>query len=158
MSFLAPTRYIVLADDDKDDGTIFQEILEELPISTHLTIVHNGEQLMQLLYEKIDQLPNILFLDVNMPRKNGFECLGEIKKDEKLKNLPVIIFTTSNEPSIINLLYKTGAQYYIRKPNTVDQLKKLVHLALTLTGETGISQPTREKFVLSSQPVKNESI
>jgi CheY-like chemotaxis protein len=156
MPFLEHTRHILLADDDDDDTRLFQGILEELPFPTQLTVVHNGEQLMQLLYKKADQLPDVLFLDLNMPRKNGFQCLDELKKDKKLRKLPVIIFTTSNEPSIISLLYKTGAQYYIRKPNNVKQLKNLIQYAITLTAQTGISQPPKEKFVLSSQSVKDE--
>src|SRR5687767_6314621 len=117
MPALGHTRYILLADDDKDDTGLFQEILEELPFSTDLTVVHNGEQLLKFLYERKEKFPGVLFLDLNIPRKNGFDCLTELKKDEKLKMLPVIIFTTSNEPSVINLLYKMGAHYYIRKPN-----------------------------------------
>ncbi|MBC7947439.1 MAG: response regulator [Chitinophagaceae bacterium] len=154
MPDLARSRYILLADDDNDDTSIFQEILEELPFPTQLAVVHNGEQLMEFLYERKEEFPDVLFLDLNMPRKNGFDCLTEIKGDERLKKLPVIIFTTSHEDSVINLLYKTGAQYYIRKPNNVEQLRNLIELALTLTGPRTISQPSKEKFVLSLQPTK----
>jgi CheY-like chemotaxis protein len=158
MPVLAHTRHILLADDDKDDLGLFGEILEELPFAIELTVVHNGEQLMQFLNEKKDKLPDVLFLDLNMPRKNGFDCLTELKKDEKLKMLPVIIFTTSNEPSVINLLYKTGAHYYIRKPNNVVQLKVLIELALTLTAQPMVPQPPREKFVLTPlQPANKEN-
>ncbi|MEO5564974.1 MAG: response regulator [Chitinophagaceae bacterium] len=150
-------RHILLADDDKDDTALFQDVLEELPLSTRLTTVHNGEQLMQFLYEKIDSLPDVLFLDLNIPRKNGFDCLAAVKRDEKLKRLKVIIFTTSNEPSVINLLYKNGAQYYIRKPNNFEQLRNVIQLALSLTDQNDISQPPREKFVLSSKLVKDEN-
>jgi CheY-like chemotaxis protein len=143
----------LLADDDKDDSILFQDILDELPLSTQLATVYNGEQLMKLLNEK-EPLPDILFLDLNMPRKNGLECLSEIKHTEKLKRLPVIIFSTSYESEIVNRLYKNGAQYYIRKPNDFTQFKKVIYQALTLTGQTDISQPPREKFVLSEQSIK----
>lgn len=157
MPSLQHTRHILLADDDRDDHALFQQALEELPLSTRFETVQNGEQLMQLLFEKRTQLPDILFLDLNLPRKNGFDCLGALKRDEKLKKLPVIIFTTSSEPSVINLLYDNGAHYYIRKPNSFGQLKNVIQLALTLTKQTGASQPPREGFVLSPQPVKDES-
>src|SRR5687767_4454358 len=117
MSISLSTRYILLADDDKDDSMLFQDILDELPLSTHLTAVFNGEQLMQLLNNTKEQLPDILFLDLNMPRKNGFDCLLEIRQTERLQLLPVIIYSTSYEPEIVNLLHKYGAQFYIRKPN-----------------------------------------
>ena len=151
MSISIDTRHILLADDDKDDSILFQEILEELPLSTHLTKVSNGEQLMQFLNETKDQLPDVLFLDLNMPRKNGYDCLSEIKGSEKLKSLSVIIFSTAFEPQVISLLYKKGAQYYIRKPNSYRQMKNLIHQALILTGTTKIDYPLQEKFVLSSQ-------
>ena len=151
MSISINTRHILLADDDKDDSILFQEILEELPLSTHLTKVSNGEQLMQFLNETKDQLPDVLFLDLNMPRKNGYDCLSEIKGSEKLKSVSVIIFSTAFEPQVISLLYKKGAQYYIRKPNSYRQMKNLIHQALILTETTNIENPLREKFVLSSQ-------
>ena len=151
MSISIDTRHILLADDDKDDSILFQEILEELPLSTHLTKVSNGEQLMQFLNETKDQLPDVLFLDLNMPRKNGYDCLSEIKGSEKLKSLSVIIFSTAFEPQVISLLYEKGAQYYIRKPNNYWQLKNLIHQALILTETTNIDYPLQEKFELSSQ-------
>jgi DNA-binding response OmpR family regulator len=92
-----------------------------------------------------------------MPRKNGFECLSEIKRTEKLKRLTVIIISTSFELEKVNLLYKKGAQYYIRKPNYFEQFKKLIYLALTLTAKEDIPQPSREKFVLSQQLFNDES-
>ncbi|MBC8110037.1 MAG: response regulator [Verrucomicrobia bacterium] len=86
---------LLLADDDKDDRFFFEEALEELQVSIHLTTVNDGEQLTQLLIQQMtklpNQLPDVLFLDLNMPRKNGFECLAEIKRTKKLQHLPVII-------------------------------------------------------------------
>ncbi len=142
---------LFLADDDIDDCLFFRDALEELPVSTELTTVHNGEQLMQLLKEKVGELPQVLFLDLNMPRKNGFECLSEIKHDEKLKELPVIIFSTSFEQDVVNLLYKKGGQYYIRKPAEFSQLKKVIHEALILIAKGNNSQPPREDFVITGQ-------
>lgn len=65
-----------------------------------------------------------------------------------MKSLSVVIFSTSFEPEVVNLLYKNGAQYYIRKPNSFAQLKKLIHQALILTAKTNSDHPTKEKFVL----------
>jgi CheY-like chemotaxis protein len=143
------TTHILLADDDRDDSILFQAILDELPLSTHLTVVFNGEQLMQLLNDTKEKLPDILFLDLNMPRKNGFTCLLEIKRSERLKLLCVIIYSTSYEFDVVSLLYKNGAQYYIRKPNSYPQLKKLIHQALTLSTQVNVQHPSMEQFVLS---------
>lgn len=141
MSIFLSTIHILLADDDKDDSTLFQDVLRELPFSTHLTTVLNGEQLLQLLNEAGIPLPDVLFLDLNMPRKNGFDCLTEIKRSEKLKFLPVIIFSTSCDPEVVNLLYRHGAQYYIRKPNSYAQLKRDIHHALNLIEKAHIEFP-----------------
>jgi len=142
---------LLLADDDKDDCLFFKDVLGELPVSAQLTTVHDGEQLMQLLAGKTVELPHVLFLDLNMPRKNGFECLSEIKLDEKLKQIPVIIFSTSFEQDVVNLLYKNGAQYYIRKPAEFSQLKKVIYQALILATQENISQPSKDNFVLTGQ-------
>ena len=143
--------HILLADDDKDDCFLFGEALSELSVPTHLTTVSDGEKLMEYLAENSQQLPDVLFLDMNMPRKNGYECLSEIKFNKKLKQLPVIIFSTSVEPDVVNLLYKNGAHFYIRKPSDFSQLKKVIQQTLTEIAQENISQPTRENFVLTVQ-------
>ena len=143
---------IILADDDTDDCIFFKEAVEELFLSTQLSILHDGEQLMQHLNNEKNELPDVLFLDINMPRKNGFECLSEIKCNQKLKQLPVIIFSTSFEQEVVNLLYKNGAQYFIRKPPEFSQFKKIIHQTFfTLIIPQNISQPTKENFVLTVQ-------
>src|ERR1035437_5387665 len=123
---------ILLADDDTDDCIFFKEALGELLLSTNLTTVNDGEQLMKLLTNETNVLPDVLFLDLNMPRKNGFECLTEIKLSKKLKQLPVIVFSTSFEQEVVNQLYKNGAQYFIRKPSEFSQFKKIIEQTLTL--------------------------
>jgi CheY-like chemotaxis protein len=149
---------ILLADDDKDDRLFFQMALDALTISTQLTTVVDGEKLMAYLYENVRQLPDVLLLDLNMPRKNGFECLSEIKLDSTLKQLPVIIFSTSFEQEVVNLLYQNGAQHFMRKPAGFSQLKKIIQQTVTMIsqdlpmGQAGnISQPGRENFVLTVQ-------
>lgn len=127
---------VLLADDDTDDCSFFDKALREIPITTHLTIVHDGEQLMNYLSKNSEHLPDVLFLDLSMPRKTGFECLSEIKENEKLKDLPVVMFSTSfpqdmnYEKNMINMLLKIGANHYIRKSGNFAQLKQVIHNAL----------------------------
>ena len=139
---------LLLADDDIDDCTFFEDALEELSISATLLTVNDGVQLMNFLSAKSDNLPDALFLDLNMPRKSGFECLSEIKLIDKLKDLPVIIFSTSLNIEVVDLLYQKGANYYIRKPGEYDKLKKVILEAVTLTLKNKLTQPTRDKFIL----------
>ena len=142
---------ILLADDDMDDCIFFKDALKNLLITTKLTTVHDGEQLMQLLAIEPRELIDVLFLDLNMPRKNGFECLSEIKSSEKLKQLPVIIFSTSFEQEVVNSLYKNGAQYFIRKPSVFSDFKTIIYQMLLNIAQSNISQPTQENFVLTVQ-------
>ena len=139
---------LLLADDDIDDCTFFEDALEELSISATLLTVNDGVQLMNFLSANSDNLPDALFLDLNMPRKSGFACLSEIKLIDKLKDLPVIIFSTSLDMEVVDLLYQKGAHYYIRKPGEYDKLKKVILEAVTLTSKNKLTQPTRDKFIL----------
>jgi CheY-like chemotaxis protein len=138
---------LLLADDDYDDCVFFKEALEELPVNSTLKTVSDGEQLMDLLTTKPEPFPDILFLDLNMPRKTGFECLTEIKRDEKLKLLPVIVYSTSFDHEVVNMLYEKGAHYYIRKPGEFAKLKKVILEALTITALNS-AKPNKENFVI----------
>jgi CheY-like chemotaxis protein len=144
---------ILLADDDPDDCLFFKEALRELLLTTNLTIVNDGEQLMKFLTKETNKLPDVLFLDLNMPRKNGFECLSEIKQNNKLQHLPVVIFSTSFEQEVVTRLYKNGAQYFIRKPSEFSQFKQIIHQSLTVIMQENISQPTMENFVITIQDI-----
>lgn len=154
--YISPRRLnILLADDDKDDCQFFKEALEELQLHTRLTVVHDGEELLQLLQKKTNKIPHVLFLDVNMPRKNGSACLEEIKRNPNLKTLPVIILSTSYDEHIGDLLYEKGAQYYIGKPADFSELKKVIQQAISLVTQSHgkrscITQPPREKFLLNN--------
>ena len=131
-SELQSPLYLLLADDDEDDRFFFEKALRKIPINTHLTTVCDGEQLMDYLSKNLVQLPDVLFLDLSMPRKGGFECLTEIKEDERLKDIPVVMFSTSYtqdinyESGMIDVLYNIGAQDYIRKPGGIAKLKELI--------------------------------
>ena len=141
--------HILLADDDKDDCLFFEEALAEMRVSAILTAVHDGEELMQFLHTLSGTLPDILFLDQNMPRKNGFECLAQIKLNKKLRKLPVVIFSTSYEKEVVNLLYDNGAHYFIRKPSLFAQFKKIILYVLTLIAQEPVTKPAKENFVLA---------
>jgi response regulator RpfG family c-di-GMP phosphodiesterase len=141
---------ILLADDDKDDCLLFQDALKELTIATTFVAVYDGEQLMRHLLEKKNKPPTVLFLDLNMPRKNGFACLEEIKSNENIKQIPVIILSTSYDEKIANRLYKNGALHYIFKPIDFSDLTKIIEKGLLLISKGATSQPSRENFLLNN--------
>ncbi len=140
--------YILLADDDMDDCLFFREALEALPLSTRLTVVNDGEELMQLLSNKGENLPDALFLDLNMPRKNGFQCLTEIKNNGRLNKIPVVIISTSLDRTVADRLYQNGASYYIRKPIRFSNLQELIAMAIRLIKKENMPLHEKENFVL----------
>jgi CheY-like chemotaxis protein len=144
---------ILLADDDPTDCLLFKDALEELPVSAHLTVVHNGEQVIEVLTKKGNKLPDVLFLDINMPRKNGFATLGEIKRNKRLEKLPVIIFSISSELESLKRVYSDAAHYYICKPDDFSELKKVICEALTLISQKSISLPLKENFMITGDSI-----
>ncbi len=131
-----------------DDRFFFDKALKVSPIPSELITVEDGAMLMDHLSKNATQLPDVLFLDLNMPRKNGSECLEEIKKHDLLKHLPVIIYSTSLHEDVANVLYKNGAHYYIRKGGMADLEKTLLKI-LTMITENKFVRPPRSKFILS---------
>ena len=111
-------KNIFLADDDADDRDFFEDALKEVNIKTELTLVKDGVELMTTLEETVTEPPppHVIFLDLNMPRKNGYECLKEIRETPKLKNIPVVIFSTTSNEHTIEKTYSLGANCYVRNP------------------------------------------
>ncbi len=141
---------ILLADDDRDDCFFFKEALNKIEVPTQLTTVDNGERLMTYLNKNSDKIPDILFLDLNMPRKNGSECLREIKCDKKLQDLPVIIYSTYVHDTVADQLYKNGAHYYVRK-GEISELRSILKHILGLYHTNKLERPERKKFILTFQ-------
>jgi CheY-like chemotaxis protein len=141
-------KVILLAEDDADDRMLFAEALQEVNTLSRLTMAKDGVQLMKILEETVPPPPHVIFLDLNMPRKNGIECLAEIRNDRKLKNIPVVVFSTSSQPEIIDEVYHRGANYYISKPSTFPMLKQAIAYVLAIHWHTALSQPSKEEFYL----------
>lgn len=139
---------VLLADDDRDDRYFFEKALAALPVPTHLTTVMDGEKLLAFLSENVKKLPDVLFLDLNMPRKSGAECLAEIKRHKKFEKLPVIIYSTSLHEEVADMLYKTGAHYFVHKAD-FPELKKNLARVITLLTDTKFAKPARKEFVIN---------
>jgi CheY-like chemotaxis protein len=137
-----------LADDDDDDRLLFEDALRELSRDTSLTMATDGVDLMEKLQETVPPPPSVIFLDINMPRKNGFECLAEMKQIEKFRAIPVVIFSTSNEDSTIDRTYRQGANFYIHKPRSFEKLKSAIQQIITIDWSLQTMQPSKEKYVL----------
>jgi len=117
---------ILLADDDESDRLLFKEALEELKTKTVIHTVNNGIQLINYLMNKEGPTPHIIFLDLNMPRKNGIECLKEIRGNRAFKEVSIAIYSTSASEDDIKYTFFNGANVYIKKPSDFNALKQIL--------------------------------
>lgn len=126
-------KNVYLADDDEDDRFIFTEILQQVDPSVNLWQFESGEKLTQILCETLEPMPDVLFLNINMPIKNGFECLQEIRsRSDNLKNITIIMYSTSRNPDTIARALELGADWYLIKPASVSVLSSLIKKVLEI--------------------------
>lgn len=113
-------EHLWLADDDPDDQELFDDAIKQILPLVVLTTIINGEELMDLFHS--GKIPDILFLDLNMPCKDGLNCLKEIRANRKLSRLPVIVYSSSFQPNHIDYSYGYGANLYFTKPSSFFEL------------------------------------
>jgi CheY-like chemotaxis protein len=140
---------IFLADDNRGDCLLFGRALSELNIYTRLTVVNNGEQILQILELNKAVPPDIIFLDVNMPGKSGYDCLDEIRQDPAFNQVPVIMMSTSNAVETVNKAYKHGANLYICKPNSFPKLKEMLRQILAMEWDISFRQISESEFYMA---------
>lgn len=129
---------IIIADDDVDDQSLLTDALIANGIGREMIVlVSNGEELSGIVHG-YSKFPSIIFLDLNMPKKNGLKVLAEIKGDPNLKHMPVLIFTTSTSPVDIASCYELGANTYFTKPFSYSDLISLVQTIKTYWFEMGV--------------------
>ncbi len=124
---------LLMADDDEDDCMLMKNAVREVFHPEHFLCLADGQELMDYLlrrgvYTDIKKFPppDLVFLDLNMPRKGGFETLKEIKEHPELRAIPILIYSTTQEQEQVELCYKLGANSYITKPMSFDTLIKTV--------------------------------
>jgi len=139
---------ILLADDDEDDRLIFKEAFDEIKIDTKVSLVNDGVELMDYLLDKGNPLPHILFLDLNMPRKTGLDCLLEIKQLEHLKDIAIAIYSTSASDMDIEETFVQGANVYIKKPSDFNTLKKILEQVIANNWQYQTSGLNRDNYLL----------
>lgn len=140
--------HLILADDDESDRLIFKEAFEELKMKTIVHTVNDGVELMKYLAGTENALPHLLFLDLNMPRKNGLECLKEIRGIEKLKDISIAIYSTSASEKDIDESFRSGANAYIKKPSSFSILKKMLEKAVLGAHQFQQQHSDKENFLL----------
>ncbi len=138
-------KHIILAEDDEDDAQFFEDALHSVPDSPALIRAKDGVELTGLLQE-LDKLPDLIFMDLNMPRKNGTQCLREIRNLEEFKNLPVVVLSTSNSEDVINAVYQSGANLYVEKPSDMQSWKNAIAKVLSLDWNIHRPHAIKESF------------
>ncbi|KGO80862.1 response regulator [Flavobacterium beibuense] len=141
--------HIMLADDDEDDRLFFTEAFEEVKIKYTLTTFNDGVSLMNHLVVKENPLPDIIFLDLNMPRKSGMECLKEIRNSERLKNISVAIYSTSSSDHDVEQTFISGANVYIKKPSDFTELKKIISDVIHINWQYITDGLNKDSFILN---------
>jgi len=119
------SKKILLAEDDEEDVDLFKEVFTDLKVDVNLEVAANGIDLMQML-EDAEVLPELVFLDLNMPLKNGMLCLQEIKANQRWKDVKVIILSTSSHQDQIKAAYDKGADFYMVKLSNYIDFKNAI--------------------------------
>jgi len=123
---------VLLVEDNIGDIELVQEAFETVKVQLHMEIVRDGVEAMSYFQQKLETnsgtLPDLVLLDLNLPRKSGREVLADIRADERLKHIPVVVLTTSDAEQDVLKSYQIGANAYVTKPIGLGGLSKIVNL------------------------------
>lgn len=122
-------KKIIIAEDDEEDVDLFKDVLKDLAVDVHLQVAANGVELIKML-EDAEVFPELIFLDLNMPLKNGMLCLEEIRLNQHWKSVKVIILSTSSHQDQIKAAYDKGADYYMVKLSNYNDFKNAIAACL----------------------------
>jgi CheY-like chemotaxis protein len=141
---------ILLTDDDEDDREFFAEALADLELENPIEFCKNGVELLDHLYDPNYIIPDIIFLDLNMPILSGFETLQQIREDVKFKDIPVIaIYSTSATEDGVKNTFGLGANAYVVKPIAFSDLKKLLKKVIETDWKEKLDDVRFESFIIS---------
>ena len=144
---------ILLVDDDADDHEFFLDAITKAKTNTHVKIktLKDGGEITRELMNGFGRLPDIIFLDINMPGKNGHQILEEIRRQKKLNDVAIAIFTTSSNDYDICKAHETGANLYIKKPDRLSELVAIIEKVFALNWKNHPPHSTIDKFVWAKQ-------
>lgn len=127
----APKMTVLIVDDDADDRMFLEQALRQIGYTQHIEFLEDGEELMDYLTRPDSDLPNLVILDLNMPRKNGLQALQEIKANPQLRRLPVVVLTTSSADEDVSRSYDLGGNSFITKPFNFNRLVEMMRALKT---------------------------
>ena len=149
---------ILLADNDENDRAFFKDALLEIKVKTDLKLANNGSQLMKYLDNPENRLPDIVFMDLNLPVLSGMECLIEIRKEIRLRDLAIAIYSTASSEENIEEAFVQGANIYIKKPDDFLVLKIVLEHVLTINWQYHTSGLKKENFLLNINIIGTDEV
>ncbi|MCA1917951.1 MAG: response regulator [Flavobacterium piscis] len=147
---------IILAEDDKDDQELFMEALNATKVPSEVITVGNGEELVNTLKDPAEPKPDIVFIDINMPVKGGKQALEEIKSDEKLKEIPAVMLSTSNHPNEIEETFNKGANLFVQKPSSFSGFILILKKVFILHWTKALVNPVKNIFFVSEKNISQQ--
>jgi CheY-like chemotaxis protein len=132
-------KKLLLVDDDLDDTELFSEAIGEIDSSVLCHCASDGMEALEKLSEKKIETPDLIFLDINMPEMNGWQFLERVKGNHRLKDIPVIIYTTSSTRSDLLHARTSGALCFVTKPANYGRLKKILEIVISYMEKDSLS-------------------
>lgn len=143
-----PNLNVLLVDDDSEESYLFNEALEHAHLNIHLSRATDGNDLIHYLLTQ--HTPDLVFMDINMPYKDGLEALTEIRSYPQFRNLPLVIYSTTKNEASINACYEKGANLFVIKPDDFDEMMNVVKKVCTYDWNN-YTKPSRKDFVITPQ-------
>lgn len=145
---------VMVAEDDTDDFELLCDVIRSLPLQVVITHAGDGEILMKLMHENV---PDLLFLDIILPRKTGIDCIREIRSDKKFDKLPIIVYTSLKDLDTIEFCYRNGTNLFIHKPNSYREIREIIEKIFSLSWKKIQYYPSRQDFVMNPLPPRPAS-
>ncbi|MDI3321088.1 response regulator [Pinibacter soli] len=139
---------VLIAEDDDDDYLIFSLAVEELSVQVVLSRAENGDILMKMLNENH---PDLLFLDILMPCRDGRQCIREIRADSKFDSLPIIVYSSLKDMETIEFCYRAGSNLYALKPSSLKEVKATLERIFAVDWKKMLYYPPLSQFVLRGE-------
>lgn len=139
----------MLADDDEDDRLLFGDAMDSLNLCIDLITVKHGKELIEYFDDIHNPIPNLIFLDLNMPYLSGLECLPILRKMEKLQLTPIAIYSTSSSRRDMEKALISGANIYINKPNDFKKLQEIIKKIMDINWQYINSDFDQNTFIMT---------
>jgi CheY-like chemotaxis protein len=137
---------VLVAEDDKDDFDILADVIKDHSVKVIVSRAENGDILMKMIHEKI---PDLLFLDLIMPCRDGKTCIKEIRADKKFDELPVIVYTSMRHIDTVEFCFRNGSNMYVLKPDSYSGVAEVVEKIFSINWKKVHYYPTRSAFILN---------